>query len=83
MDTHRSPPDVVSIDEYDAASGDSGRGAMDHVIDLQQQSHAGREGDALVTGQRQDLIVVHYLHSSRNAHHHQNTRPVKKRLLRI
>eukprot|EP00959_Pyramimonas_sp_CCMP1952_P467516 9491757-Pyramimonas_sp.AAC.1 len=57
---HWRPPDVLRVDEDDAATGHGGGRAVYHVVDLQQQAHGARERDALVGGEREHLVVVHH-----------------------
>mmetsp|Transcript_144900 Transcript_144900/g.263450 ORF Transcript_144900/g.263450 Transcript_144900/m.263450 type:complete len:333 (-) Transcript_144900:467-1465(-) len=56
----RPPADVGLVDEQDTTSRDCGRTGVLHVLDLEKHAHCWRKGDALVTHQRQDLVVIHH-----------------------
>ena len=55
----RIPSKISRVDEEDTSTRHSGRSGSLEMTDLKQEPHGGCEGDSLVTGQGQNLVVVH------------------------
>ena len=56
---HRFPPDVILVQVDDASARYRRGGAVEHVVNLEEQAHGAGERNAFVGCEREHLVIVH------------------------